>query len=242
MRVITESDLRSKCLRSGDTIFLELYDYVTSQAEEYIKNNGLIVIRASDEHRPMPMGKKAESYVSEDGKQTFKEKPEHMTHLRDNILVPKNSARIRYRGMLDYAQAKTIEVQILAEQQGYKKASDDLQSVLLLLRKLMSCDVLDTPLEDFDLLGLEEKEIREISHNPQKYIGIDHLLPDRRCGALCASVNVLRTILRQTEISAMDAYFTDDKFINQDVICALNRLSSAVYIIYCRLMAGFYKD
>ena len=243
MKVITESDLRSKCLKAGDTIFLNCGDYLTSQAEEFIKNNKLIVLRESDEHRPMPMGKKPiEGYVSEDKTRTYKEKPEHMTHLKDNILVYKNSARIRYRGMLDYAQAKTIETQVLAEEQGLHKVCADLQSVLIMLRKLMSCDVLDTPLDDFSLLGLGEKEIREISHNPKKHIGIGHSMPDKSDGALCASVNVLRTIIRQTELSAMDAYFSEDKIIHEDAICALNRLSSAVYIIYCRLTAGFYKD
>ncbi|MEG0979510.1 MAG: hypothetical protein RSE39_05685 [Oscillospiraceae bacterium] len=178
----------------------------------------------------------------DDGKQELKENLEIMTQLRDNILAPKNCARIKYRGMLDYAQAKTVEVQAMAEQEGLVSVSDDLQSVLSLLRKLMSCDVFDSPLGKFEIFGLEEKEIREISHNPLKYYGIDHLMPDCKYGLLCASVNVLRTVVRQTEIFAIDAYVVDEEIGHKDLICALNRISSAVYIIYCRLISGFYKS
>ncbi len=241
MKVITEADLRAKCCKPGDTLFLGAYDYLTDQAKKYAEETKLNLVRENDEQRPMPMGKKQEcGYVSQEDGTRCKEKPEHMTHLRDNILVPKNSDRIRYRGMLDYAQAKTVETQVLAEKLGFKNVSDNLQSFLLLLRKLMSCDVLEAPLGDFELLGLCEKEIRLISHNPQKYVGIGHILPDRSCGELCVAVNVLRTIVRQTELSAMDAYSTGSGYAHEDAILALNRLSSAVYIIYCRLLAGYY--
>lgn len=242
MRVITDSFLRAKCYKPSDIVYLEDDDYITQQAKEYINSNNLQIVMSSDEKRPMPMGKRSvDGYVSIDGEK-FSEKPEHMTHLKDNILVDKTSNRIKFRGMLDYAQAKTIESQIQAENQGLIKLSNDLESLLKLLRKLMSCEVLDTEIENVNILGLSEEEIREMSHNPSKYLGVSHFLPCKSDGFLASGVNTLRTIIRQTELSAMDAYKTDDGYIHEGSILALNRASSAVYIIYCRIVSGFYNS
>ncbi|MCD8499300.1 MAG: ATP-binding protein, partial [Clostridiales bacterium] len=46
----------------------------------------------------------------------YLEKPEHMTHLHGNVLVPKNHPRIVFRGKLDSLQAQIVLAQaILAE-------------------------------------------------------------------------------------------------------------------------------
>ena len=44
----------------------------------------------------------------------MEEKPEEMTHLRGNRLVPKTHPRIRFRGQLDSLMAQVLELQCRA--------------------------------------------------------------------------------------------------------------------------------
>ena len=92
------------------------------------------------------------------------------------------------------------------------------------------------------ILGLNEKELRDQSHNVNKYLGIDHPIPDYSMGRIAVSLNRLRTKVREVELAAADAFTAETGAVERiDIIQHLNRMSSAVYLVFCRWLAGYYK-
>ena len=90
-------------------------------------------------------------------------KPEHMTHLNGNTLIPKTDPVIRFRGQLDLLQAE-----LLLCGKKHPALQPQLTEILDLCHKIMSADVLNEPLPEVQLLGLTEQQLRDHSHFPQK--------------------------------------------------------------------------
>jgi len=169
-------------------------------------------------------------------------KPEHMTHLRGNTLVFKDHPVIKYRGALDYLESRIILAQIVAQKEGYMGVVEDLEEIITLVRKLIRVQITGEKLGDFTVLGLDAKQIREHSHHSTKHYGVSHFLPNYKQGEVVANLNVLRTLARRTELVAYDAFKDADKNVSRDdIIQALNRLSSIFWVMMCRFIAGLYK-
>ena len=135
---------------------------------------------------------------------TLNEKPEHMTHLKGNILVRKDHPRIAFRGMID-----ALEGEIMLAQQAsreYPALVKELGEALDLVRRLIRCDVLDEPVGELRLCGYDAGQLREYSHYPDKYLGQPHFLPAYTDGPALLAVNKVRTLVRQTELSAYAAF------------------------------------
>ena len=161
-------------------------------------------------------------------------KAEHMTSLIGSTLVPKNHPRIVLRGKLDSLQAQVVLIQCELED---KVLVADLQDILNCLRELMRCEILDEPFVQDSLIGLSYAELRAQSHNPQKYCGVPAMeLPDYKFGRDYAQLNSLRTAIRETELAAVSAFETETGVSRTDIVQALNRLSSAAYILMCRMI------
>ena len=172
----------------------------------------------------------------------YMEKPEHMTQLFGNELVTKNHPRILFRGKLDSLQATVVLDQALIAADGNQKLVDDLGSILDNLREMMRCDVLDETYCRQTIIGLTHQELRERSHNPQKFFGIKQmLLPDYTMGRDYALLNQLRAAVRETEVAAATAFLTGSKCTRPDIMEELNRLSSALHIMMCMYLAGMYR-
>ena len=172
----------------------------------------------------------------------YMEKPEHMTQLFGNELVTKNHPRILFRGKLDSLQAMVVLDQALIAADGNQKLVDDLGSILDNLREMMRCDVLDETYCRQTIIGLTHQELRERSHNPQKFFGIKQmLLPDYTMGRDYALLNQLRAAIRETEVAAATAFLTGSKCTRPDIMEELNRLSSALHIMMCMYLAGMYR-
>ena len=152
-------------------------------------------------------------------------KPEHMTHLNAETLVPKTHPIIRFRGMVD-----CLEAEILLCGHQCPQLKEDLKELLTLARQLIAADVLGEPVQEATLLGLSQQELRQHSHLPQKYYGKPHFMPDFGDGEGILRLNHLRTTIRKTELSAIEAHPE-----RMDIIQALNRMSSAVYIMMIKL-------
>ena len=106
----------------------------------------------------------------------------------------------------------------------------------------MRCEVLSEPLEDFSLQGMTEKDLREKSHNPKKYFGIGHEMPTYEMGEIVAALNILRTLTRETELSAYEAFKGEyGQVEREDLIRALNRLSSVFWIMIFKVRTGKYE-
>jgi len=163
-------------------------------------------------------------------------KPEHMTSLLGSTLVPKNHPRIMLRGKLDSLQAQVVLTQCELTD---KALIENLQDILDCLRELMRCEVLGQPFMGASLFGQSYAELHEQSHNPQKYFAVQAMhLPDYRHGRDYALLNSLRTAIREAELSAVEAFETEDGVSRTDIVQALNRLSSAVYVLMCRMLSG----
>ena len=153
------------------------------------------------------------------------EKPEHMTHLRGNVLVPKTHPRIAFRGSVDILETELILCKL-------KTGIEGLQEVLSLARRLIRCDVLEEPVGAFALGGLTEAEQRKRSHFPQEVFGIAHFMPEAEDGERIACLNRCRALCRSAELAACHAFADrDGNPTRTDILQALNRMSSYLYIL-----------
>ena len=69
-------------------------------------------------------------------------KPEHMTHLKGNLLVFKDHKRIVFRGKVDSLEAKILEAQIFCKSKGMQSLVDELQETLIYVRNITRAEVL----------------------------------------------------------------------------------------------------
>ncbi|MTJ79917.1 MAG: ethanolamine utilization cob(I)yrinic acid a,c-diamide adenosyltransferase EutT [Telmatospirillum sp.] len=173
---------------------------------------------------------RAEAAACELCRQEVSRKPDTLTHLNAHVMVAKNDPRLAFRARLDATIALAVRLQtepdLRAEMKGW------LADIRSLLGNIMRADVLDQPLDGQSVAGLTADDLHRLSHNPLRYIGHDHVVPDVVHGRDVALLNLLRTDIRETEIAAAQV-FIDIRFqvLRPDIMQALNRLSSAVYVL-----------
>ena len=231
MKVITEAELRVWLAKGeGRVLALAPGDRLTGPARDYAREQG-IALEQGLPSRDFPDG-----FVDERGTR-YREKPEDMTHLRGNLLVAKTHPRIVLRGRLDGLQALIIVVQTGMDEPGGEKLLADLQELLEYVRQVLSAEVRETPFAAKHILGYAEAELRAASHHPQAHFGCGHILPSRQMGKAGALLNLLRTRAREAELCAAQAFPQGER---PDLIRALNRLSSAFYVMMCRESTGYY--
>jgi ethanolamine utilization cobalamin adenosyltransferase len=196
------------------------------------------------ENRPaVRVGKKASRYPGTDGGKDDA-KPEYMTALRGTALVHKNHPIIRLRGKIDSLEARLLETQCDFLRRGLNKAAGDLGDILDFVRGLMRAEVLEEPLPEVSVLGMDARELRARSHNPQKYFGVPHFMPIlAEDGEAVLTLNALRTMSREVELSACEAFCGENGVPErEDIVMALNRLSSLFYIMMLRFKAKEYDE
>jgi ethanolamine utilization cobalamin adenosyltransferase len=170
------------------------------------------------------------------------QKQEHTTFLSVGVLVDKSHARVEFRGRLDSLSAAVVALQILGQREGRISLVEELEEVRGKVYDILSCEVTGKPCEDLALWGLSSEEIRERSHHPGKYLGLDHIRPHHTMGVVAAGLNELRTKIREAELSACRAFQTPQGPERPDIVMVLNRLSSALYVLtYKYLPKGYDK-
>ena len=223
----TEQNVRDNLRnREGKRVFfLGKDDRLTSGARDFLTRERIPILPAE--------AAKIEEYSTENGA-IFREKPEQMTHLHGNILVMKTHPRIAFRGEMDTLEAEIMLCQLAADEET-KKA---LAEVLTFARVLLRCEVLGEPVPASRLCGLTEQEQRQHSHFPQKFYGQPHFMPEAADGEVIARLNRCRCAARTAERAAVAA-FTDGAGnpTRPDLLQAMNRLSSMLYILMIRLKA-----
>ena len=212
--------------RDGKRVFyLGKGDQLTNDARDYLTGERIPILPAEQA--------KQESYRLLDGG-TITQKPEHMTHLNAQVLVSKTHPRIGFRGAIDFLEAQLLLCQSQAEGVLYGK----LQEGLDLARLLIRCDVLEEPLPERSLGGMDQQALRSRSHLPQNYYGQPHFMPEGKDGGLLLQINLARTAARQAELAAIHAFSDrDGNPTRTDILQALNRLSSYLYILMIELKA-----
>ncbi|MCL4515856.1 MAG: cobalamin adenosyltransferase [Firmicutes bacterium] len=258
-KLVTEAELRA-LLKEGPLprLVVSPGTLVTPAAVQFIKDWKMEVVSGEEHSMNLSAGggfsgdrqngAPAVSYTCRHCGGTLAEKPEHFTHLRGQSLVRKDHPRVRLRGKLDTLQAFLIEAQVAAgtegQGQGHGQAGliADLEELLQYTRRVLAAEVKEAPFEEIRLMGLNAEEIRRHSHYPKDYYGVDHLLPGYQHGLVLSKINLARTLAREAEIVAVEAFVdSDGRVAREDLLRALNRLSSALYIIACRLVGGHYQ-
>ncbi|MGV8146811.1 MAG: cobalamin adenosyltransferase [Alkaliphilus sp.] len=252
MRVITEALLRSefKKLNTATEYCVNKNCIVTPSARAYLKDKKIQLIFSDDDlHIPKDSSKtkidlkykKIEhGYICHTTGADIETKREHTTQIFANRLVTKDHPRIVLRGKLDSLQSEILEVQIIAEHQKCTKLLEDLEEVLSFTRNILRAEVLEEELGDLEVIGLREEEIRKMSHNPKKHFGVEHILPHYKQGELTVRLNSLRSSAREVELQAIKSFRVGSEIQRLDIIRALNRLSSCIYIMMLKNHAKLY--
>ena len=235
MALYTEEAVRAS-LRNRDgrrVFYLGPRDRLTDAARDFLKAQNIPVLPA-DEARP-------QAYRTLFGA-TLTEKPEHMTHLDTQTLVPKDHPRILFRGKIDSLEGVILLSQYRAAEASFPRLVRELGEVLDYVRRIIRCDVLGEVLPPPELCGLTADELRAQSHNPQKYYNQPHFMPAYTDGQPLLSLNRVRTSLREAELACYRA-FRDREGLptREDLVLGLNRLSSLLWILMIRVKAGYYE-
>lgn len=223
--VFTEEHVRANLrVKDGKRVFyLGAGDKLTPAAKSYLRQEHIEVLPAA--------GAKMTEFETLFGAR-LTEKPEHMTHLRGNVLVMKDHPRIRFRGCIDTLEA---EVLLCMKETENGELLENLKEILQFIRELIPADVLGEKVKPWKLCGLTPQELRQHSHFPQKYYEQPHFMPSGSDSRLLLQLNKVRTVVRQTELAAFEAFKTRDGAVErEDIILALNRLSSLFWILMIR--------
>ncbi len=239
--LITEADVRKNYDENNGLkeFFVPPHALITPAAREFLLDRKVKVIHENEGSTDMK--KSSGGFYDLNGRK-YSQKPEHLTHLKGNILVPKDHPRIILRGRLDSLQSKIIETQILAEKQGKEKLSEELQKILLFVRSLVRAEVMDEKVKERQIDGMSFDDIHNRSHDPMKYYGYPHLMIDRGMGEMAVALNTLRSETREVEIAAFKAFSLKNGDMSRpDIITSLNRLNSCFYILIFENLPADYK-
>ena len=255
MSVLTEMFLRQELKdKKINKYFVEPDVKVTPAAEQFLKERGVeLVIKNHGKDKNLNIENKNPEIDNKNkdftprfisipgGGSYFDTKPESMTQLYGNKLVYKNHPKIILRGKLDNLESKILEVQVTISKLGIDKLVEDLEEILQFCRKLMRAEVLKEPIEEIYLIGLTEKEVRDMSHFPKKYFNIEHITPTWEMGDAIVLLNSIRSMVREVEIAAVNAFKIEEGLEREDILKAYNRLSSYLYVMMLRYKSGYYS-
>ncbi len=209
--------------RAGSRVFyLGAGDTLTPSARDFLHREKIEIL-------PAEMAKPAE-YILENGA-VFREKPESYTHLRGNLLVPKTHPVIAFRGAMDSLEAELLMAQQAAS---HGDIRSKLGEILTLARNILRWDVLEEPVKEAPLCGLTAQQLRERSHRPQDFYGQPHFMPEYTDDPGILQLNRARTAARAAELAACRAFSGS----RPDILLAMNRMSSALYILMIQLKAA----
>ena len=89
-------------------------------------------------------------------------------------------------------------------------------------------------------------EIRDATHHTFELYGVPFMYPDVRQGPVVPKLNLARAIAREAEVAVLAAFPPEvggptAPPARADLAHALNRISSALYLLACRYVAGLYE-
>ena len=225
MTLYNEKKVRELIKNSNSRIFeAGSDDIVTPQAKEYLNDQKIKLVRKTI--------KSYKNKIDLDYQKPVKGKAENMTHLYGNTLVPKDNEIIMFRGKIDSLQSEILLIQNKLYIEKNDKLLEILDNILNFARTIMQAEVKSVPFDGWKYFGFDSQEIRERSHNPKKYYGVKHILPNYKMDEKILLFNKLRCTTREIELIAVRAL--NDRI---DIIEALNRLSSFLYICMVQIYA-----
>jgi ethanolamine utilization protein EutL len=188
----------------------------------------------SDAPPPAPAGKYRVLATGE----FLAQKPEHLTHLVDDqSLVPKTHPRMDLRGKLDLLEGHLLDAQVAAHADANRDLVGELEEVLELTRRLVGAEVTGRALGEWTLGGMTPDRIRWASHHTMDLYKVPFMYPSIRHGAPVAKLYLARAMAREAERALCHAL--PDR---ADLLVALNRMSSYLYVLTCKLAGGRYDS
>lgn len=210
--------------RDGKRVFyLGKGDQLTPGARDWLSRERIGILPA-EEARPERFQLLSGGFAEE--------KPEHMTHLNGDMLVHKTHPRIAFRGAMDTLEAELMLCQLVLAEPVRKQLGE----VLDYTRYLLRCEVLEEKITRDTLCGLSQEQLRSHSHRPQDFYGQPHFMPEATDGEAILRLNRCRCAAREAELKAVAAF--SDREGNPtriDLLQAMNRLSSMIYILMIKL-------
>ncbi len=243
-RVLTEEDLRARFgLGQGSEIHLTTHERLSFEAQKmvdargirvlYVDDSGTVNVSKTDGSLQRVSALRTDTTTksgracSQCGTAVSK-KPENLTHLNGEILVPKTHPRIVLRGKLDTLTASIVLVQTEfdAKQRLPKELSMWLGDLRSWVGAMLRAEVTEEPLPPLGMGNMDYEKIHTLSHQPLKHLGHDHIVPEAKHGFNVALLNRLRAEVREVELAV--ASMPESR---ADMVQALNRMSSAVYVL-----------
>ena len=225
--LFTEENVRDNLRnREGKRVFyLGKNDRLTSGARDFLTRERIPIL-------PAEQAKPEVWRLLNGGQMT--DKPEYMTHLNGDVLVSKTHPRILFRGAMDTLEAEIILCQLEADE----KIKKELAEILTFARMLLRCEVLGEAVPTEKLCGLTAEQLRSHSHRPQDFYGQPHFMPGASDGTVIARLTRCRCAAREAELRAVAAFLdADGNPTRVDLLQAMNRLSSMLYILMIRCKA-----
>lgn len=205
---------------------------------KYVDGNGRVYDPAKKSDAPQQIHPLTGRSGSEESaapsvRKSAMENSEALTHLDAHTLVAKNHPRIALRGKLDTLIAFTVLVQAdFDAPRRYPWLHPYLADIRSHIGNLLRVEVTGEPAQPVVLGTTGEEILHRISHNPLKYLGHDHIVPEQQHGRNVALLNVLRALAREVEVAAADNFIRDGEIVDRpDLLRAVNRLSSAIYVL-----------
>ena len=210
--------------REGKRVFyLGKGHQLTSDARDWLTSERIPILPA-EQARP-------DGYRLQNGA-LLQQKPEHMTHLNGQYLVEKTHPRIAFRGGIDTLEAALL----LAAAEAEGSIRTQLEEALSYTRYLLGQEVLEQSVVCKALGGMDEQQLRQRSHRPQDFYGKPHFMPQPTDGKALLLVNFARCKAREAELLAVKAFQDAEGLPTRlDLLQALNRLSSFLYLIMIQL-------
>lgn len=232
MNFLTEDDIRSRNLAAGGVLSLAPGERLTPSAAEYAAQ-----LRLRVEHGGAPalspQGSACHSGCSPAAEGCNCEASQELTWLDAATQVPKNHPSIIMRGRLDSLLAHIVLVQTQFDPKDRKPAylKQCLAELHAWAMLALKGEVTGEAVCPKGMGGMDVETLHAISREPKKYLGLDHFAAEASMGGNVALLNWLRASVREAEVAAVTCSG------NMDVICALNRLSSAVYVLMLLTLA-----
>jgi ethanolamine utilization cobalamin adenosyltransferase len=168
-------------------------------------------------------------------------KPEHLTQLDAGHFAPKTSLRLVLRGRVDSLHAIVMLTAATSRKFELPELAHNLDSLAAYCREIMSAEYNMRLVAPLVLMGKNEEELHEISHWPDRHLGINHIVPGPFDHEILHWLNVLRTQCREVEVVALHTFppeAIDPTGVGASLSRAFNRLSSAVYVLELYFQAG----
>ncbi|MEG0134788.1 ethanolamine utilization protein [Cetobacterium sp.] len=251
--VLTEEKLKMMYKQKKiDRLIVDEGTILTPSARQFLNDRGIELVNGVEKTSDEIKEEKNEKVSAQDIKIKYKgingevyvDKPEYMTQIYGNVLVKKDNKRIVFRGKIDSLQAKWLVLSKEFESSKNVNLTKDLESVEKFIKKILISEVLGEALGDVEVLGYNLDQIKEVSHNPNKYFNRGHLFDiSKKEDEIVLKLNELRTYSRETEISAIEAFVRENGAVERkDLLTALNRMSSVIYIMMLKGAVGEYGN